>query len=100
MCARCFAILQLLRVFTVWIAETDGDVDTLCSDLPNRICSMLEFQDPLGTLKTRNLIRKNFEILAGKKKKLVGQVLERVKNKVSEIESLRDGVSEPGYSTL
>jgi hypothetical protein len=100
MSARYLAILQLLRIFTVWIAETDGDVDTLCSQVLSSICFVLERGDALGALKTRNLIRKNFEIIAGEKKKLVGQLLERVKNKVSEIESLRDGVSEPGYSTL
>jgi hypothetical protein len=100
MSARYLAILQLLRIFTVWIAETDGDVDTLCSRLLSLICSVLESRDALGTLKTRNLIRKNFEILAGEKKKLVGQLLERVKSKVSEIESLRDGVSGPGYFAL
>jgi hypothetical protein len=97
MSARYLAILQLLRIFTVWIAETDGDFDTLCSRLLSLICFVLESRDPLGTLKTRNLIRKNFEILAGEKKRLVGQLLERVKSKVSEIESLRDGVSRPGY---
>jgi hypothetical protein len=99
MSARYLAILQLLRIFTVWIAETDGDIDKLCSGPLGWICLVLELDGALGTLQTRNLIRKNLEILAGEKKKLVGQLLERVKDKVSEIESLRDGVSGQGYST-
>jgi hypothetical protein len=93
MSARYLAVLQLLRIFTVSITETDGDIDILSSRLLSSICFALESKDALGTLKTRNLIRKNFEILDGEKKKLVGQLLERVKNKTSEIESLRDGVS-------
>jgi hypothetical protein len=67
MSAHYLAILQLLRIFTFWIAKTDGDVDTLCSHAHNSIYFILESEDAPGTLKTRNLIRKNFEILASEK---------------------------------
>ena len=81
MTARYFSVLQLLRIFPTWIENSSKDVETLC--------------DCRGSAEAT----KNMETLRGNKNRLVDELKKRIAQKVEEVESLRDGVSDPGLQS-
>jgi len=86
-----FGSLQLLRVFSDWIEESQADFQQLFKDVFNQL--NWEYKREKEHKIDTGAIIVALEKTADEHKILFKALLDRIKKKQNEIESLRDGVS-------
>ncbi|KAK4194015.1 hypothetical protein QBC40DRAFT_155260, partial [Triangularia verruculosa] len=85
-----FSLLQLLRQFKVSIDESLSDVAKLIAESTEH----LKIRADILTVSSRevSIIKENWEIVLKKARKEGTQFIDRITNKIEEVESLRDGL--------
>jgi hypothetical protein len=98
-----FAILQVLRIASVWIKESMSDLSTLVDDIEERFFSAETAEDWITFLpdstetqhEAIKVFKQNWGSVISHQRRIGNGLLNRIAKKEEEIKSLRDGVRLP-----
>ncbi len=91
-----FEVIQMLRIFSDMIRETERDLQTMISDpYMARYLSWYDDHNEASRENSKRILRANWDLVEAQQSAAARRLLDRIMELSGDMQSLRDGVSSP-----